>query len=173
MTSHNHDQITETVLKGVEIASKMLNIKTPEVYFNPYNDISNPNVSSIYLKSRGAIVFNETWLDNANELEILITCFHEARHAYQHYCIQTKSRENEATINIWKREFENYQKASSTNNPVNDKSYLFQAIEIDAIAFAYHQMKELFDVQVKIPESIVDKVKTQVDIIQKKLVLEY
>lgn len=136
MTSHNHDQITETVLKGVEIASKMLNIKTPEVYFNPYNDISNPNVSSIYLKSRGAIVFNETWLDNANELEILITCFHEA------------------TINIWKREFEKYQKASSTNNSVNDKSYLFQAIEIDAIAFAYLQMKDLFDVEVKLPTEI-------------------
>jgi len=51
MTSLNHDQITETVLKGVEIASKILNIKKSEVYFNPYSDLSNPNVSSMYLKS--------------------------------------------------------------------------------------------------------------------------
>ena len=112
-------------------------------------------------------------MEQASELEILATCFHEVRHTYQYNCIKSNSKEDQVTINTWKREFENYQKASSTNNPVNDKSYLFQAIEIDAIAFAYHQMKELFDVQVKIPESIVDKVKTQVDIIQKKLVLEY
>lgn len=163
----------ETVYIGVQAASKILKIIKPKVYFNPYTDFSNPNVSSMYLKSRNAIVFNDKWLDSANEPEILATCFHETRHAYQHYCIQSNSGENQETINIWKREFENYQKASSTNNPVNDKSYLFQAIEIDAIAFAYHQMKELFDVQVKIPESIVGKVKTQVDLIQKKLVLEY
>jgi len=31
---------------------------------------------------------------------------------------------------------------------------LKQSIEIDAIAFAYHQMKELFDVEVKIPQEI-------------------
>jgi hypothetical protein len=31
---------------------------------------------------------------------------------------------------------------------------LKQSIKIDAIAFAYHQMKELFDIEVKIPEEI-------------------
>ena len=145
---------SHTALYGTQTASKILNIKEPEVYFNPYTDFSNPNVSSMYLKSRNAIVFNDKWLDSANELEILTTCFHETRHAYQFYCIQSDSREDEATIRTWKSEFEGYSKPTSTNNPKSDESYLAQAIEIDAIAFAYHQMKELFDVKVKIPEEI-------------------
>jgi hypothetical protein len=170
MTNLNHDQITETVLKGVEIASKILNIKEPEVYFNPHTDFSNPNVSSMYLKSRNAIVFNDKWLDSANELEILTTCFHETRHAYQHFCIQSNSREDQETINIWKREIENYIRATNTNNPIYDESYLLQAVEIDAIAFAYYHMKDLFYVQVKIPESIIDKVETQLNIIKEKTI---
>lgn len=157
MSQENIDQITETVLKGVEIASRILNIKEPEVYFNPYTDFSNPNVSSMYLKSKNALVFNEKWLESVNELEILTTCFHESRHAYQHFCIQSNSREDEATIYTWKSEFEGYNKPTSTNNPKSDKSYLAQAIEFDAIAFAYQQMKELFDVEVKIPELIRDQ----------------
>lgn len=152
----------ETALIGVEIASKILNIKEPERYFNPYTDFSNPNVSSMYLKSRYAIVFNDKWLDSANELKILTTCFHETRHAYQYYCIQTNSREDQETINTWKREFGGYNKPTSTNNPKNDESYLKQAIEVDAIAFAYHQMKELFDKEVKIPEEIKENVGTRV-----------
>lgn len=154
MTSLNYDQITETVLKGVEIASEILNIKAPEVYFNPCTDFPNPNVSSMYLKSRNAIVFNNKWLESANELEILTTCFHETRHTYQYYCIQSNSREGQETINTWKSEFEGYNKPSSMNDPKSNESYLTQAIEIDAIAFAYQHMKELFDVEVKIPEVI-------------------
>lgn len=42
---------------------------------------------------------------------------------------------------------------------------LKQAIEIDAIAFAYQQMKELFDVVVKIPEPIKDQILHRIDII--------
>ena len=83
-----------------------------------------------------------------------MTCFHETRHAYQHHCIKTNSIEDEETIKIWKREFEGYNKPSNTNDSKNDESYLKQAIEIDAIAFAYRQMKELFDVDVKIPDEI-------------------
>ena len=48
MTSLNHDQITETVLKGVEIASKILNIKEPEVFFASSTSFPNPEISSIY-----------------------------------------------------------------------------------------------------------------------------
>ena len=34
----------------------------------------------------------------------------------------------------------------------------YKQVEIDAIAFAYQQMKELFDVEVKIPEEIKPQV---------------
>lgn len=151
MSNHYKDHITEIVMIGVETASRILKIQYPEVYFNPHTDFLNPNVSSMYLESRKAIVFNDKWLESANELEILMTCFHEMRHAYQHFCIQSNSRENEDTINIWKSEFDGYNKPSSTNNPKNDELYLMQLIEVDAIAFAYHQMKELLDVDAIIP----------------------
>jgi hypothetical protein len=36
---------------------------------------------------------------------------------------------------------------------------LKQAIEVDAIAFAYYQMKELFNVEVKIPDKIKNEMK--------------
>lgn len=81
-------------------------------------------------------MFNDKWLESANELEILTTRFHETKHAYQYHCIQSNSREDQETINTWKREFEGYSKPSNTNNPKNDESYLIQAIEIDAIAFS-------------------------------------
>lgn len=148
----------KTISIGVQAASKILNIKEPEVYFKPYTDFSNPNISSMYLKSRNAIVFSDNLLECANELEILTTCFHETRHAYQYHCIKTNSIEDEESIKIWKREFEGYNKPSNTNDSKNDESYLKQAIEIDAIAFAYQQMKELFDVEVKIPEEIKPQV---------------
>jgi len=44
------------------------------------------------------------------------------------------------------------------NTPKSDIDYLNQSIEIDAIGFAYHQMKVLFDIEVKIPDVIKDKV---------------
>ena len=95
----------EVVSIGVQAASKILQIKEPNIYFNKSTDFSNPNISSFYHKSTHSIVFNDKWLDSANELEILTTCFHETRHAYQYYCIQSNSREDQETINTWKREF--------------------------------------------------------------------
>jgi len=88
------------MIPKVDILTFDIEVKISEVYFNPYTDFSNPNVLSMYLKSRNAIVFNDKWLDSANELEILTTCFHETRHVYQFYCIQSNSREGETTINI-------------------------------------------------------------------------
>ena len=92
-----------------------------------------------------------------------MTCFHETRHAYQYHCIKTNSIEDEETIKIWKSEFEGYNKPSNTSDSKNDKSYLKQAIEIDAIAFAYYQMKELFNVEVKIPEEIKEFIKAKLN----------
>lgn len=91
-----------------------------------------------------------------------MTCFHETRHAYQYHCIKTNSIEEEETIKIWKSEFEGYNKPSNTNDSKNDEVYLKQAIEIDAIAFANHQIKELFDIEVKIPDEIRSQVQKRI-----------
>ena len=153
MTS-KHDRILNAVTIGVQAATKILQIKEPNIYFNKSTDFSNPNISSFYHKSTHSIVFNEDWAAQVDELEIIVTCFHETRHSYQYHCIKTNSIEDEETIKIWKSEFEGYNKPSNTNDSKDDESYLKQAIEIDAIAFAYQQMKELFDVEVRIPIQI-------------------
>ncbi|HOI47591.1 MAG TPA: hypothetical protein PLR26_07695 [Bacilli bacterium] len=158
MTS-KHDRILNAVTIGVQAASKILQIKEPNIYFNKSTDFLNPNISSFYHMSTNSIVFNEDWAAYVDELEIIVTCFHETRHAYQYHCIKTNSIEDEETIKIWKSEFERYNKPSNTNDSKNDESYLKQSIEIDAIAFTYHQMKELFDVGVKVSTEI----KRQVD----------
>ena len=144
----------EAALIGVQAVSKILKIKEPNRYFNKSSDFSNPNISSFYHKSTNSIVFNEDWAAQVDELEIIVTSFHETRHAYQYHCIKTNSIEDEETIKIWKREFEGYNKPSNTNDSKYDESYLKQVIEIDAIAFACQQMKELFDVEVRIPDEI-------------------
>ncbi len=135
----------DAVSISVQAASKILQINEPNIYFNKSTDFSNPNISSFYHKSTNSIVFNEDWAALVDELEIIVTCFHETRHAYQYHCIKTNSIEDEETIKIWKSEFEGYNKPSNMNDSKNDESYLKQAIEIDAIAFAYQQMKKLSD----------------------------
>ena len=149
---------TETALVGIQAASKILNITPQKVYFTRGSDFPNPEISSIYRHKDNEIIFNKDWIKRSNELEILVTAFHETRHAYQYHCIKTKSREDIETINVWEKEFNQYTSPSGKNTPKSDIDYLKQSIEIDAIAFAYHQMKELFDVEVKIPDTIKNEV---------------
>lgn len=156
----NNIELTKISIKA---ASKILQIKESNIYFNKSSDFSNPNISSFYHKSTNSIVFNEDWAAQIDELEIIATCFHETRHAYQYHCIKTNSIEDEETIKIWKSEFEGYNKPSNTNDSNNDESYLKQAIEIDTIAFAHHQMKELFDVKVRIPSEILNEVQLRLE----------
>jgi len=148
-------QNIETALIGIQAASKILNITPPEVYFASGSDFPNPEISSIYRHKDNEVIFNEDWINRSNELEILVTAFHETRHAYQYHCIKTKSREDIETINVWKKEFNQYTSPSGKNTPRSDIDYLKQSIEIDAIAFAYYQMKELFNVEMNV--SFFDK----------------
>ena len=124
------------------------------MFFTSSSNFPNPEISSIYRHKHNEIIFNEDWVNQSNELEIMITALHETRHAYQKFCIDTRSREDIKTIEAWEKEFNQYNQPSGKNTPTDDSSYLKQEIEIDAVAFAYHQMKELFDVEVKIPEEI-------------------
>ena len=152
----------DTALIGIQATSKILNITLPEVYFASGSDFPNPEISSIYRHKDNEIIFNEDWINKSNELEILVTAFHETRHAYQYHCIKTKSIEDIETINVWEKEFNQYTSPSGKNTPKSDIDYLKQSIEIDAIAFAYHQMKELFGMEVKIMEEVKKSVSLRI-----------
>ena len=140
----------ETALLSVQETSKILNITPPKVYFASGNDFPNPEISSIYRHKDNEIIFNEDWINRSNELEVLVTPFHESRHAYQYLCIKTKSREDIDSIKVWEKELNLYTIPSGKNTLKSQVDYLKQSKEIDAIAFSHNKMKELFGVKVKI-----------------------
>ena len=105
--------------------------------------------------------FREDWVLRSDWTEVIITAFHEMRHAYQGYCIHTQSREPQSTLDKWEYETLNYIMPSGKNNETDDESYLKQEIEIDAIAFAHKMMLEHFGLRTIVPSSIRDKVAYQ------------
>jgi hypothetical protein len=146
----------EVAINSVRIVSKTLNIPEPHIsFFNP-SEITNKETTGMYLFESDEIVFNEEWVINSPWIEVVVTAFHETRHAYQGYCIRNKIYEAHETLDIWHHEFNNYLKPSGMNNETDDVEYLNQFIEIDAIAYTHKTMLELFNVKSIIPK-IIDK----------------
>ena len=150
----------EVAMSGVTLAARILNIKTPDVRFFNDLELNKKGINAVFLKEKIIIAFNEVWISSANILEIQTTCFHETRHVFQYLIVsgKYKGKENieQATINTWKKDMENYEKPSGVLE--NDEDYLKQDIEIDAIAFTHYYMDELFKVKTIIPSKIYDNV---------------
>ena len=144
----------EVAVTGVKIAAKILNFPAPELYIMEQSNLPNKDITGMYRFKENEIIFNEDWVLRSNWTEVIITAFHEMRHAYQGYCIRTRSRETKKILDIWEYETLNYIMPSGKNNEIDDESYLKQEIEIDAIAFAHKMMFEHFDVKTIIPDSI-------------------
>jgi hypothetical protein len=147
----------EVALNGVKVASKILGIDSPKVLFYKDDDLTKNGVNSMFLKDKFIIAFNESWIDTVeNWLEVMISCFHEARHAFQYELIEGVYKGSEIidkqVINAWKKEFENYNTTIGIEEL--DKKYLFQDIEIDAILFSHKKIKQLFGVDTVIPSKV-------------------
>lgn len=117
--------------QAVEYASSILGLSEIEVHFKPQSFFPHKDVNAMFIPNAYYIIFNEDWLKNAKELEVLKCAFHETRHAYQRACIDfpeiMKHDKNE--VEVWKREFSVYK------NP-NFNGYLDQEIEKDAVFFS-------------------------------------
>jgi len=107
--------------------------------------------------------FNEAWLESVEWLEVMVTCFHESRHAFQHEIINDRYNGNikivSATKELWLKETNDYK---SRFNDSYDEYYLIQDLEIDAIAFAHKMMLEHFGVKTVIPKAIDKLIKTKI-----------
>lgn len=110
-------------------------------------------VFAMFNRINNEIIFNKEIVYDAPEHEVIITLFHESRHAYQWDRINhpRKSIESKALIEQWKREFEFFSPTDMAQT-VND--YLQMAIEIDAIAYTHLSMKKLTNELTTIPESV-------------------
>jgi len=146
---------------GVQIVAKLLNFPAPELFIIEQNKLPNSEITGMYKFDDNEIIFNEDWVLRSDWTEVIITAFHEMRHAYQGYCIRTQSREPKSTLEKWEYETLNYIMPSGKNNEIDDESYLKQEIEIDAIAFAHKMMLEHFGLRTIVPSSIKDKVAYQ------------
>jgi len=157
----------EIAMTGVEIASKILGIKTPEVRFFVNEDINNKGINAVFLRDDNIVGFNETWLKSVEWLEVMVTCFHESRHAFQHEVINDRYNGNikidSATKALWTKETNDYK---SRFDDSSDDVYLIQDIELDAIAFAHKMMLEHFGVKTVIPNQIRIGVLDKVNSIQ-------
>lgn len=151
----------EVAISGVALAARILNIKTPDVQFFNDKKYNEKGINAVFLKEKMIIAFNEIWIESANILEIQTTCFHETRHVFQYLVVSGAYKGNEvieqATINTWRQDMENYEKPSGVLE--NDEDYLTQDIEIDAIAFAHCYMNKFFNAKTVIPDLIREKVK--------------
>lgn len=143
---------------GAIIVSKILNFPLPELYIIEETKLPNKEITAIYSFKENEIIFNEDWINRSEWIEVLITAFHEMRHAYQSYCVRTKTRETAETLKIWEDEIKGYIMPSGNNNEIDDQSYLTQEIEVDAIAFAHWLVKKELDLKTVIPKVIRNKV---------------
>lgn len=143
----------EFLLNGVKLVSKILDIDFPSIEIKKINQ---EKINAMYIKEYNTIIFDSEWIKNANLAELMITCFHESRHAFQWQIINDKYfgkvNVNSKTKEIWEKEFNNYQ--APAGEFCADLSYIFQDIEIDAITFSYIAMLELFNIKCVIPNFI-------------------
>jgi hypothetical protein len=150
----------KVAISGTNLAAQILGIEAPKVQFFYNQSYSKRGINSVFLKEKYIIAFNEEWIEQADPLEIQITCFHETRHAFQWKCINGECLRGKVvdpdTLEIWKNEMNNYNQPTQSDN--HEEFYLKQKIEIDAIAFAHYQMNKLFEVKTFIPDIIKDKV---------------
>ncbi len=148
----------EAAIIGVKIASEILGIPEPAIFFIESENLPNKEITGLFRGKEYEIIFHEEWVINSPQIEVLITCFHETRHAYQFHSIKNDINESKEVLKQWKMEFESYNIPSGKNNPLSDIDYLKQTIEIDAIRFAHNQIYELFGVKTVIPDIIIKEI---------------
>ena len=156
---------------GTTMASKILNVREPHTVFHNSSKFCNPEIAASFVPETYTITFNSDWCSKASDLEVLACTFHEMRHAYQFE--QSKkmnifnTNEPKARIQKWREERVNY------NNPalssLKTLNYLYQDIEIDAIAVAHLMMDKLFQAKTAIPPLIKSEVNERIIEIEMKL----
>lgn len=155
----------DAVISAVRIVERILNFPAPELFIIDQNKLPNSEITGMYKFDDNEIIFNEDWVLRSDWTEVIITAFHEMRHAYQGYRIRTQSRESQSTLDKWEYETLNYIMPSGKNNEFDDESYLKQEVEIDAIAFAHKMMLEHFELKTVLPKIIYQKVQNKLLII--------
>src|SRR5690554_5624355 len=95
----------EIALKGIKIASNLLNITEPSIYFVSSDELPNKEVTAVFRHKNYEVIFNEDWLAEVPWIEVMVTCFHETRHSYQAYSVKNRINESKETLTKWNNDF--------------------------------------------------------------------
>lgn len=60
----------EVAINGVKIVEKILNIPVPHISFFDPSEISNNEITGMYLFESDEIIFNEEWIEKSQSIEI-------------------------------------------------------------------------------------------------------
>lgn len=140
--------------KSIELASDKLNIPEPRFKLINSSSLDDSNITCVFNKDNNIITYSRKWILSADEIEIIIATFHEVRHSYQFYSVINNINETEKKLQLWKENFNNYKTPTINYTSSEDKEYLLQPIEKDAIVWTHKVIKELFDIKTKLPEVI-------------------
>lgn len=159
---------------SVKITEKILGVDNSlEVVFKDHQYFSEKDISAVFIKEGYYIVFNKSSLSEASLPEIMITGFHETRHAYQYMQIEYgkklpfKYQDEQNVLDDWKNDFDNPKQP----NEMTKEEYLNRPTEVDAIAFSYYLADKLLNVKQVIPEEIKDKVLIKVEEFKRTIVI--
>jgi hypothetical protein len=131
---------------ALSMLSKKHQMRQPLIRFDQQLAKHNASLTAMYLPDLHAILMNETWVASAKPAEVLLTLFHEFRHAYQSEAVQGNAKLDEgidlATLNLWKAEIAHPIQPDARRG--DDPAYLNQLIEKDAVAYAKRALETFF-----------------------------
>lgn len=140
------------IQSSVKLASEELNIPEPLFILKDIYLLGNNEVPCTFNKNNNQLIYNQKCLYTASEIEIIITTFHEVRHAYQYYCIINKHNHPTQILEEWEANFDNYNSPTPTLNEDSDEKYLTQPIEKDAILWTHNIILKLFEIKTVLPK---------------------
>lgn len=161
---------------SVKTACDILELGYVDVQFLGGNKFENNNVSSSFDRYLYVVRFNNDWLINASEEEIVLTSYYQVRHGYQQTQIEFREQlinsfvfvEEIEKVKVWEEEFSYY--TEPTGEEVNDIDYMRQDTVVDSLSFAYAFYKMQYNKDVKILECILDEVNERmIEIIKNNL----
>jgi len=132
---------------GILIAAKELNIEPIDFAIDQNGILKEKDLSSLYDPIGEFIILSEEWINGATDAEILLVLFHEMRHHYQNLQIKLFDKDSSIVIEKdiikeWKKEFDSYKKPFE----VNQKEYINQAIERDAVDFSRNLLNKVVNI---------------------------
>lgn len=157
--------LTEKVLNNIELEMAFHERREPcEVIItelpNEYSEIV-----TMFERKNHIIIVNQYQAEKLSDGELVASIIHEGRHAYQWEQVNNKDnlKEDANRLKRWKSEFENYQQPKEENS----KEYVFQEIEIDAIAYTRIYLEKLMKLKLSIPDELKSLVNQRIEEIKK------